>query len=100
MESLDSKLKQAPKEEKESNKEAQPVIRKGQRREKMTRLRRVTAEKLVKSQQQTANLSTFNEVDLSRIIEIRKNHQEEFVKKYGYKLGFMSFFCSFSCLRS
>ena len=58
----------------------------------MTRLRRITAEKLVQSQHNTATLSTFNEVDLSRIIEIRKNYQESFVKKYGYKLGFMSFF--------
>ena len=67
-------------------------LRKGQRREPMTRIRRMTAEKLVQSQHQTATLSTFNEVDLSRIIAIRKNHQEEFVKKYGCKLGFMSFF--------
>ena len=69
-----------------------PDIRQGQRREAMTRLRKTTAEKLVQSQHTTATLSTFNEVDLSRIIEIRKNHQEEFVKKYGCKLGFMSFF--------
>ena len=68
------------------------ITRKGQRREAMTSLRRKTAQKLVQSQQSTATLSTFNEVDLSRIIEIRKNHQEEFIKKYGHKLGFMSFF--------
>ena len=63
-----------------------------QRRGSMTRLRRVTAERLVQSQQSTATLTTFNEVDLSRIIEIRKNYQEDFIKKYGFKLGFMSFF--------
>ncbi|MCZ0931642.1 MAG: 2-oxoglutarate dehydrogenase complex dihydrolipoyllysine-residue succinyltransferase [Oligoflexia bacterium] len=67
-------------------------LQKGQRLEPMTRLRRVTAEKLVQSQNNTATLSTFNEVDLSRIIEIRKNYQEDFIKKYGHKLGFMSFF--------
>ena len=67
-------------------------LKKGQRLESMTRLRRLTAEKLVQSQQNTATLSTFNEADLSRIIEIRKNYQEDFVKKHGYKLGFMSFF--------
>ena len=67
-------------------------LQKGQRIEPMTRLRRLTAEKLVQSQHNTATLSTFNEVDLSRIIEIRKNYQEDFVKKYGHKLGFMSFF--------
>ena len=67
-------------------------LQKGQRLEPMTRLRRITAEKLVQSQNNTATLSTFNEVDLSRIIEIRKNYQEDFIKKYGHKLGFMSFF--------
>ena len=67
-------------------------LKKGQRIEPMTRLRRVTAKKLVQSQHSTATLSTFNEVDMSRIIEIRKNYQEDFVKKYGHKLGFMSFF--------
>ncbi|MCY4321547.1 MAG: 2-oxoglutarate dehydrogenase complex dihydrolipoyllysine-residue succinyltransferase [Bdellovibrionaceae bacterium] len=67
-------------------------LKKGQSVEPMTRLRRITAEKLVQSQHNTATLSTFNEVDLSRIIEIRKNYQESFVKKYSYKLGFMSFF--------
>jgi len=63
-----------------------------QKRETMTRLRRVTADRLVRSQHETATLTTFNEVDLSRIIEIRKSYQEDFVKKYGFKLGFMSFF--------
>lgn len=69
-----------------------PDLKKGQRRLAMTRLRKTTAERLVQSQHSTATLSTFNEVDLSRIIEIRKNHQEEFIQKYGIKLGFMSFF--------
>ena len=67
-------------------------LKPNQRRESMTRLRRVTAERLVQSQRNTATLTTFNEVDLSRIIEIRKNYQEDFIKKYGFKLGFMSFF--------
>ena len=66
--------------------------RKGQRREAMTSLRKKTAERLVQSQHNTATLSTFNEVDISRIIEIRKNYQQEFIKKYGTKLGFTSFF--------
>jgi len=70
----------------------QKKLKPDQRREPMTRLRRVTAERLVQSQRDQATLSTFNEVDLSRIIEIRKNHQEDFIKKYGFKLGFMSFF--------
>ena len=94
-------LQQAPKsldnEEWTSGKEilsqkARGMTRKGQRREAMTRLRRTTAQRLVQSQHSTATLSTFNEVDLSRIIEIRKTYQEEFIKKQGIKLGFMSFF--------
>ena len=67
-------------------------LRPGQRKEKMSRLRRLTAKRLVQSQQATASLSTFNEVDMSRIIEIRKSYQKTFVEKYGFKLGFMSFF--------
>ncbi len=68
------------------------ITRAGQRRETMTRIRKTTAQRLVQSQQSTATLSTFNEADLSRIIEIRKKYQEEFTKKHGIKLGFMSFF--------
>ena len=79
-------------DQKLADRKKESITRKGQRREAMTGLRRKTAQKLVQSQQSTATLSTFNEVDLSRIIEIRKNHQEEFIKKYGHKLGFMSFF--------
>ena len=70
----------------------QASLKPDQRREAMTRLRKVTAERLVQSQHNTATLTTFNEVDLSRIIEIRKNYQDGFIKKYGFKLGFMSFF--------
>lgn len=62
-----------------------------QKREAMTRFRKKLAQKLVQSQNATATLSTFNEVDFSRIIEIRKKYQEAFVKKHGVKLGFMSF---------
>ncbi len=67
-------------------------VKKGQQREAMSRLRKRTAERLVQSQQATATLSTFNEVDMSRIMELRKNYQDTFVKRYGIKLGFMSFF--------
>ncbi len=58
----------------------------------MTPLRRKIAERLVQSQQNAAILTTFNEVDMSAIIKLRKSHQDSFVKKYGCKLGFMSFF--------
>jgi 2-oxoglutarate dehydrogenase E2 component (dihydrolipoamide succinyltransferase) len=63
-----------------------------QTRERMSRRRQTIARRLVEAQQTTASLTTFNEVDLSRIFDIRKRRQEAFVKKHGVKLGFMSFF--------
>ncbi len=64
----------------------------GERREKMTRMRRTIAKRLVSAKNNTAMLTTFNEVDLSAIFDLRKRHQEAFVKKHGIKLGFMSLF--------
>lgn len=61
-------------------------------RERMSRRRQTIARRLVEAQQTTASLTTFNEVDLSRIMGLRKRRQEDFVKKHGLKLGFMSFF--------
>ena len=58
----------------------------------MTRLRKRIAERLLEAQQTAAILTTFNEVDLKPISDIRKQYQEQFVKKHGIKLGFMSFF--------
>lgn len=58
----------------------------------MTPMRRKIAERLVLSQQQMALLTTFNEVDMLPVMNLRKQYQELFVKKYGIKLGFMSFF--------
>lgn len=58
----------------------------------MTTLRRRIAERLVQAQQTAAILTTFNEVDMSAILALRERHQERFSKKYGIKLGFMSFF--------
>jgi 2-oxoglutarate dehydrogenase E2 component (dihydrolipoamide succinyltransferase) len=58
----------------------------------MTPMRRKIAERLVQAQQQMALLTTFNEVDMSSVMELRKQYQDAFVKKYGIKLGFMSFF--------
>ncbi len=58
----------------------------------MTPLRRRVAERLVQAQQTAAILTTFNEVDMTAIQELRKKHQESFVAKHGIKLGFMSFF--------
>lgn len=61
-------------------------------REKMTKLRRVIADRLVQVKNETAMLTTFNEVDMSAIIRLREENQEIFQKKHGVKLGFMSFF--------
>jgi len=58
----------------------------------MSPLRRTIAEHLVASRRAAAHLSTFNEVDLSRVMEMRASYREGFEKKYGVRLGFMSFF--------
>lgn len=58
----------------------------------MSRRRQTIARRLVEAQQNSASLTTFNEVDLSKVFEIRKRRQDAFVKKHGLKLGFMSFF--------
>ncbi|HWV39432.1 MAG TPA: 2-oxoglutarate dehydrogenase complex dihydrolipoyllysine-residue succinyltransferase [Vulgatibacter sp.] len=58
----------------------------------MTPLRRTIAERLVRAKQTTAMLTTFNEVDMSRVMALRAEHQPAFQKRYGIKLGFMSFF--------
>ncbi len=62
------------------------------RREKMSRMRRTIATRLVSAKNNTAMLTTFNEVDLSEVMKMRKKYQEKFVAKYGIKLGFMSIF--------
>ncbi len=58
----------------------------------MTLLRRTVAKRLLDAQQSMAILSTFNEIDMSAVIALRKQYQESFVAKSGVKLGFMSFF--------
>jgi 2-oxoglutarate dehydrogenase E2 component (dihydrolipoamide succinyltransferase) len=58
----------------------------------MTRLRRTLAERLVQAQQTAALLTPFNEIDMSAVIALRKEHGEAFQKRYNVKLGFMSFF--------
>ena len=67
----------------------------GERPEKrvpMTRLRSSIAKRLVSAQQNAAMLTTFNEVNMAPIMELRKQYQDSFVKRHGIKLGFMSFF--------
>ena len=59
---------------------------------KMSRMRRTIAKRLVEVKNNTAMLTTFNEVDLTEVMALRKKYQEQFVEKYGIKLGFMSLF--------
>jgi 2-oxoglutarate dehydrogenase E2 component (dihydrolipoamide succinyltransferase) len=61
-------------------------------RERMSRRRRTIAQRLVEAQHTAAMLTTFNEVDMSAVMEIRKRHQERFSTQEGTKLGFMAFF--------
>ncbi len=75
-----------------SNPASAPVVAGKTTRKKMTKLRRVIAQKLVEVKNQTAMLTTFNEVDMSAIMAVREKEQDSFTKKHGVKLGFMSFF--------
>ena len=59
---------------------------------KMTRLRQTIAKRLKQAQENAALLTTFNEADMTNIMEMRKENQDDFQKRYGTKLGFMSFF--------
>jgi 2-oxoglutarate dehydrogenase E2 component (dihydrolipoamide succinyltransferase) len=74
---------------------APPSIPAGDRPEKrvpMTRLRKRIAERLVEAQQTAAILTTFNEVNMQPVMELRARHRERFEKEHGVRLGFMSFF--------
>lgn len=62
------------------------------RQEKMSALRRTISRRLVESKNTTAMLTTFNEVDMTRIMDIRKNFKDKFKESHGVNLGFMSFF--------
>ncbi|MDF0707561.1 2-oxoglutarate dehydrogenase complex dihydrolipoyllysine-residue succinyltransferase [Flagellimonas okinawensis] len=64
----------------------------GESRSKLSMLRRKVAERLVAAKNETAMLTTFNEVDMSAIFELRSQYKEEFKNKHGVSLGFMSFF--------
>lgn len=72
---------------------AAPVSTGLSRRVPMSPLRRTIARRLLEAATQTAMLTTFNEVDMSRVMALRKTWQDKFVERHGVKLGFMSFFC-------
>lgn len=76
-------------------KEDKPIVtlsEGGQSRKKMSTLRKTIASRLVEVKNKTAMLTTFNEVDMTAVMEIRSKEKESFEKHYGVKLGFMSFF--------
>jgi 2-oxoglutarate dehydrogenase E2 component (dihydrolipoamide succinyltransferase) len=63
-----------------------------QNRSRLSMLRRRVAERLVDAKNETAMLTTFNEVDMNAVFEVRNQHKDAFLEKHGVKLGFMSFF--------
>ena len=72
--------------------QAAPAGSRGTTRTKMTPLRQRIASRLVEAQQTAAMLTTFNECDMTAVMELRKRYKESFAEKYGVGLGFMSFF--------
>lgn len=77
----------------QAQKEVQPLMgAREERRVPMTRLRKRVAERLVAAQHEAAMLTTFNEVNMQPIMEMRKSYQTDFEKTHGVRLGFMSFF--------
>ena len=68
-----------------------------ERREKMTSLRRTIAKRLVSVKNETAMLTTFNEVDMKPVMDLRSRYKDKFKEKYGVGLGFMSFFTKAVC---
>ncbi|MBI1768812.1 MAG: 2-oxoglutarate dehydrogenase complex dihydrolipoyllysine-residue succinyltransferase [Bacteroidetes bacterium] len=81
---------------------APPVIASGglrtERREKMTSLRKTIARRLVAVKNETAMLTTFNEVDMKPVMDLRSRYKDQFKEKYGVGLGFMSFFTKAICV--
>lgn len=73
-------------------KELQKTVERGETRRRMTKIRRVIAKRLVEAQQNAAMLTTFNEVDMSQVLELRKTYKDTFEQVHGVRLGFMSLF--------
>jgi 2-oxoglutarate dehydrogenase E2 component (dihydrolipoamide succinyltransferase) len=80
--------------------QAVPIIAgsRGERREKMTSLRKTIARRLVAVKNETAMLTTFNEVDMKPIMDLRALYKDKFKEKHGVGLGFMSFFTKAACV--
>ena len=87
----------APKVEIKAPEQAKSEDSRGERREKMSPLRKTVARRLVAVKNETAMLTTFNEVDMSPIMELRAKYKDKFKEKHGVGLGFMSFFTKAVC---
>jgi 2-oxoglutarate dehydrogenase E2 component (dihydrolipoamide succinyltransferase) len=74
-----------------------PAGERSEKREKMSSLRKTVAKRLVSVKNETAMLTTFNEVDMAPIMELRGKYKDKFKEKYGVGLGFMSFFTKAVC---
>jgi 2-oxoglutarate dehydrogenase E2 component (dihydrolipoamide succinyltransferase) len=75
-----------------------PLFSREVRREKMSQLRKTISRRLVEAKNTTAMLTTFNEADMTRIMEIRKEFKDKFKEAHGVGLGFMSFFAKACCI--
>lgn len=84
----------APEKKTEAPVKTAPTVSgiRNERVEKMTRLRKTISRRLVEVKNNTAMLTTFNEVDMTRIMELRKQYKDDFANEHGINLGFMSFF--------
>jgi len=76
----------------------QQLFSRNEKREKMSQLRKTIARRLVESKNSTAMLTTFNEADMSAIMEIRSKYKDKFKEAHGVGLGFMSFFAKACCI--
>ena len=75
-----------------------PSDARGVRREKMSSLRKTVARRLVAVKNETAMLTTFNEVDMKPVMDLRSKYKDKFKEKHGVGLGFMSFFTKAVCV--
>lgn len=95
-------LQQEPKQTTKQEQPAQvPAVSDEERetRQRLSGIRKVIANRLIEAQQTTVMLTTFNEVDMTQVTQAREKYKDVFIKKYGVKLGFMSFFVK-ACIKA
>jgi len=93
----EQKAEKTPEKEPEKAEAPKPTGERNERREKMTTLRKTISRRLVSVKNETAMLTTFNEVNMKPIMDLRSKYKEKFKDKYGVGLGFMSFFTKACC---